>query len=275
MITIKKPEEIKILREGGKILAKIMAELGQMIRPGITTGELESAARKLIALAGGRPAQLGFLMPDGRSFPAALCVSINSEIVHSPALPSRRINAGDIVSLDCVMEYPIDAKRRSGRRFNSRSALGGYYTDMALTVPAGKISAEAERLIKTTRECLALGIKQAKPGKTLNDIGTAIQKHAEAAGYGVIRELVGHGVGYSIHEEPQVPNYAFVKTDMENAVLKPGMVLAIEPMLAGGDWHIKSGKNGFTYATADNSLSAHAEHTIALTKDGCIVLTEE
>lgn len=275
MITIKTKEEIEILREGGKILADIMKKLGQMVVPGVTTGSLEDAAKEMISRAGGRAAQLGFDMPDGEKFPSALCVSLNSEIVHASSLPSRKINSGDIVSLDFVLEYPINEKLRAGRMSNKYSKLGGYYTDMAITVPVGKISVEAEKLIKVTEECLQIGIKQVKPGNSLRDIGSAIQKYAENKGYGVIRELVGHGVGYSLHEDPQVPNYAFTKKEMENVILKPGMVLAIEPMICCGDWHIKSVKNSFAFATVDGSLSAHAEHTVAVVDGGCLVLTEE
>lgn len=275
MITIKSKPEIEILCEGGKILAGIMKKLGQMVVPGITTGDLENAARELAMQAGGRAAQLGFAMPDGKKFPSALCVSINSEIVHAASLPTRRINEGDVVSLDFVLEYPINEKHRAGRICNQHSKLGGYYTDMAITVPAGKIGKKAEELIKTTRECLRIGIEQVKPGNTLHNIGSAIQKYAEDRGYGVIRELVGHGVGYSLHEDPQVPNYAFTKKEMDNAVLEPGMVLAIEPMICLGNWRIKNVKNSFAFATVDGGLAAHAEHTVAVVDGGGVVLTEE
>jgi len=275
MITIKNKEEIEILREGGKILALIMKSLASMVRPGVTTGDLEKEARKLIASAGGRPAQLGFAMPEGKKFPAALCVSLNSEIVHAAALPSRVINNGDIVSLDCVMEYPIDEKIRAGRRANKFSKQGGYYTDMALTVIAGSESAEAKKLISVANECLRLGIAEAKPGNALVRIGSAIQKHAEAKGFSVVRELVGHGVGHKLHEEPQIPNYAFPDKELDNPILEPGMVLAIEPMISIGDWRIKNVNKSFAFATKDGSLSAHCEHTVAIVDGGCLILTEE
>ncbi len=274
MITIKTKEEIKILKEGGKILAGILDELCAAVKPGITTGALEEMTRRLMKDAGGCPAQLGFIMPDKRLFPAALCVSINNEIVHAPAVPARIINEGDIVSLDFVMEYPINEKLRAGRIINKRSALGGYYTDTARTVGAGKISEKAENLIKITKECLHIGIKQVRHGGRLNDIGIAIQKHAEVNSYGVVRELVGHGVGYDLHEEPQVANYRASSQDIKDAVLKSGMVLAIEPMITIGDWRIKTLENGFTFATMDDSLCAHFEHSVVVTEDGCEILTQ-
>ncbi|MCK5319847.1 M24 family metallopeptidase, partial [Candidatus Parcubacteria bacterium] len=164
MITIKTKEEIKILKEGGGILAGILDKLCAAVEPGISTADLEDMTKRLMKEAGGRPAQLGFKMPDKRLFPAALCVSINSEIVHAPAVPGRIINEGDIVSLDFVMEYPINEKLRAGRILNKRSKLGGYYTDTARTVGAGKISEEAKNLIKMTKECLYIGIKQVRHG---------------------------------------------------------------------------------------------------------------
>ena len=273
MITIKTKEEIKILKEGGKILAGILDELCAAVKPGITTGVLEEMTKRLIKKAGGRPAQFGFAMPDKRLFPAALCVSINSEIVHAPAMPGRIINEGDIVSLDFVMEYPINKKLRAGRIVNKHSKLGGYYTDTARTVGAGKISEEAKSLIKITEECLHIGIKQVKHGGRLSDIGVAIQKHAEANGYGVVRELVGHGVGYDLHEEPQVANYRASSQDIKDVTLKKGMVLAIEPMITIGDWRIKTKENGFAFATRDDSLSAHFEHSVVVTEEGYEILT--
>ena len=274
MITIKTKEEIKILKEGGKILAGILDKLREAVKPGTSTDVLEEMTRQLMKEAGGRPAQLGFRMPDKRLFPAALCVSINSEIVHAPAIPARIINEGDIVSLDFVMEYPINKKIRSGRIINKHSILGGYYTDTAITVGAGKISEEAKSLIKITKECLYIGIKQVGHGGKLSDIGAAIQKHAEANGYGVVRELVGHGVGHALHEEPQVANYRASSQDIKDVILKKGMVLAIEPMITIGDWHIKTKKDGFAFATMDGGLSAHFEHSVAVTEDGYEILTQ-
>ncbi|MCK4540298.1 type I methionyl aminopeptidase [Candidatus Parcubacteria bacterium] len=275
MITIKTKEEIEILKEGGDILAGILDKLCEAVKPGATTADLEDMTRRLMKEAGGRPAQLGFRMPDKRLFPAALCVSINSEIVHAPAMPARTINEGDIVSLDFVMEYPISEKLRAGRIVNKRSGLGGYYTDTAKTVGAGKISEEAKNLIKITEECLYAGIRQIQQGNRLSDIGGAIQKHAEANGYSVVRELVGHGVGYSLHEEPQVANYRASSQDIKDIILKAGMVLAIEPMITIGDWRIKTKEDGFAFATIDDSLSAHFEHSVAVTEYGHEILTKK
>jgi len=274
MITIKTKEEIKMLKEGGGILAGILDKLCVAVKSGITTADLEEMTRRLMREAGGRPAQLGFKMPDKRLFPAALCVSINSEIVHAPAVPARMIKEGDIVSLDFVMEYPINEKLRAGRILNKRSKLGGYYTDTARTVGAGKISKEAKNLIKITEECLYIGIKQVRHGGRLSDIGVAIQKYAEANGYGVVRELVGHGVGHNLHEEPQVANYRASSHDIKDVTLKKGMVLAIEPMITIGDWRIKTKENGFAFATMDDSLSAHFEHSVAVMEDGYEILTQ-
>ncbi len=263
MIIIKTAKEIAIIREGGKILGSILKRLLSQVKPGITTGYLERMACDLVKKAGGRPSFKGYKsMPGAKAFPTALCTSINSEIVHAPALPSRRLNNGDIIDIDIGMEYPFNKDQR------------GYYTDMSATVPVGRVSKEAKKLIRVTKKSLILAIKEIKPGRTLNDIGRAIQAHAEAHGFSVVRDLVGHGVGMAVHEDPQVPNYEIEGTDMENAVLKPGMVIAIEPMINVGSWEIKGFKDGLTIVTADGQLSAHFEHTIAVTKEGHEVLTK-
>jgi len=264
MITIKKKNEIKIMRQGGKILAGILEKLIAEVKPGITTGHLEEMVCSLIKEAGGRPSFKGYKSRhDTKPFPTILCTSINNEIVHAPSLPSRELKIGDIIGIDLGMEYPY------GNNNNN-----GYYTDMSKTVAVGRISGEAQKLIKTTRESLALAIKQVKPGNTLNDIGRAIQQFVEPKGFSVVRELVGHGVGYDVHEEPQVPNFEIKNGSMRNITLKPGMVIAIEPMVNMGGWKVKVGKDGLTILTADNSLSAHFEHTVAVTGNGHQILTE-
>lgn len=264
MIILKKEHEIKILREGGKILANVLKQVSEMVKPGVTTGELEELACRLIAEAGGRPAFKGYQTSlDDSPFPTALCTSINNEIVHGPALPARELLNGDIIGIDVGMEYPI----KKGEK--------GLYTDMATTVAVGEVGESVEKLMRVTKESLDLAIAQVKPGNYLTDIGRAVQQHAESNGYSVVRDLVGHGVGYEVHEDPQVPNYEIKHNDLENFKLKPGMVIAIEPMVNMGKHKIKMSKGGWAIATADDSLSAHYEHTIAVTKTGHEVLTRE
>jgi len=262
MISIKTKQEIEIIREGGKKLAKILKELSAEVVSGSQTGQLEELACKLIKKAGGRAAFKNLLIPGNKRFPTAICTSINNEVVHAPALPSRELKKGDIIKIDIGMEYPYE------------KGVTGYYTDMAVTVPVGEIDNEVQRLVNITKKCLILGINQVKPGNDLNDIGRAIQNYAETEGFSVVKEMVGHGVGYDIHEEPQVPHFEVLDNSMKIITLKPGMVIAIEPMINMGDWRIKSSSDGYTYVTKDGSLSAQFEHTVAVTKEGYIVLTE-
>jgi methionyl aminopeptidase len=208
-------------------------------------------------------------------FPSTLCVSLNDEVVHGAAYPERIIKSGDIVDLDIGMEWPVTDKLRKEFQapINPHSPRGGFFTDTCSTVAAGKISAEAKKLLTITRECLELGIKAAQPGNTLNDIARAVQAHAESHGYGVVRDLVGHGVGYYTHEKPDVFNFMIKDKSPENIVLKPGLVIAIEPMINAGDWQVAVADNDYTIITTDGSLSAHFEHTIAITENGNEILT--
>ncbi len=271
MVTVKTDKEIRIIREGGRILAGIMKKIQDEIKPGVTTGRLEQMACSLIKEAGGRPSFKGYKSgQDGVAFPTALCASINDEVVHTPALPSRRVNGGDIIGVDLGMEYPFSGKSaKSGFRGGR-----GYYTDMAVTVGVGKISGEAKKLIKVTKKSLELAIKRIRPGGTLNDVAEAVQSYVEANGFSVVRDLVGHGVGYAVHEDPQIPNYVARGRKFDNVVLKAGMVLAIEPMVNAGSHEIKSMPDGMTIKTADGRLSAHFEHTIAVTEAGCEIITK-
>lgn len=262
MITIKKDNEIAILMEGGEILARIMDEIGNMIKPGVSTEDLENLACRLISEANGRPAFKHLPMPHNISYPSALCTSINEEVVHAPALPGRILQNGDIITVDVGMEYPFEGDQR------------GMYTDMARTFLVGEVKPEVKKLVQITKESLELGIKQVKPGNDLNDIGRAIQQHVEKHGFSVVREMVGHGVGYSVHEEPQIPHYEVLDNSMDIVTLKEGMVIAIEPMVNMGGWRIKEMKDGLTFSTADGSLSAQFEHTLVVTKDGCKVITK-
>lgn len=279
MIIIKTEKEIEIMRRGGRILAEILKQLIAEAKPGATTGHLEKMACDLIKAAGGRPSFKGYKsMRDARAFPTALCASINNEVVHAPALPPRKLNSGDIIGLDLGMEYPAFAPQccgaAAGKPYGKNAR--GYYTDMAATAAIGKASKPAKKLINVTKKSLELAIAQVKPGNTLNDIGRAIQQYAEKQGFSVVRELVGHGVGTAVHEEPQVPNYEISddsERSEENITLKPGMTIAIEPMVNAGGWKIKTGKDGFTVLTADGGLSAHFEHTVAVTENGCEILT--
>lgn len=247
MITIKTPEEIKIMAEGGKILARIMKELERRVRSGISTKELDRAAEGLVLSSGAKPSFKGY-----RGYPACLCASINEEIVH--AIPAGRVlKDGDIISLDLGILY------------------NGYHTDMAITLPVGKINPKTKKLVKATKKALEIGIKEVKPGNYFGDISNAIQEHVESNDLSVVRELCGHGIGKKLHEAPEILNYGKRRTGPE---LVEGMVFCLEPMVAMGDWKIKKTKDSFGYETQDGSLSAHFEHTVAVTKTGCRVLTE-
>jgi methionyl aminopeptidase len=259
---IKTTEEIALIREGGHKLGKILAELGKAVKPGFTTAKLEALALKLISEAGGKSAFKNFTpAPEIKPFPTALCISINEEIVHGPALPNRIFKEGEIVGIDIGMEYPI-IKNKSG-----------YFTDTAMTVAVGNISAQAQRLLEATKEGLRAGIEAVKQGNSLDDIGSAIEKVAKKNKLGVIRDLVGHGVGLEVHEEPQVPNYHIKGNEFPNVTLKEGMVLAIEPMFTLGGYAIKVAPDGLTFLTVDHSLAAHFEHTVLVTKEGYEIIT--
>ena len=247
MVFIKTPEEIKIMAEAGKILAKIMKELEKKVKPGIKTQELNRLSESLIFKYGGKCSFKGY---DG--FPACLCASINEEIVH--AVPSEKIlKEGDIVSLDLGIFYK------------------GFHVDMAITLPVGKISPEAQRLIRITKKALKRGIKKVRPGNTFGDIGNTIQRYVEGQGFNVVRELCGHGIGREVHEDPKILNYGKRHTGIE---IKEGMVFCLEPMVTTGDWKLRKSADGFGFETQDSSLSCHFEHTIAVTKTGCQVLTQ-
>ncbi len=268
MITIKKDNEIKLLGQGGKILGRILKQLVAEVKPGITTGHLEQMADFLIKKAGGRPSFKGYKSDqDDKPYPTALCTCINDEVVHAPSLPSRELKSGDIINIDVGMEFPYYPQGSPDKPHKQ-----GYYTDMAATVAVGKVSREAQKLIKVAREALALGIKQVRPGNSLNNIGKVIEQYALANNFSVVRDLVGHGVGYDLHEDPQIPNYDLSYS--KKIILKPGMVLAIEPMVNAGDWRVKDGADGLTILTADGSLSAQFEHTVLVTENGYEILTK-
>ncbi len=246
MISIKTPEEIKIMAEGGKILAKIIKELERKVKPGITTKELDRVAEALIFKSGGTPSFKGH-----EGFPAALCVSINEELVH--AVPSqRKLKEGDVLSLDLGMKYQ------------------DYHSDRAITLPVGKISPEAQRLIRVTKKALKRGIKKSRPGNTFGDIGNTIQRYVESQGFNVVRDLCGHGIGRELHEDPKILNYGKRHSGPE---IKEGMTFCLEPMVTVGDWKLKKSKDGQGFETQDGSLSCHFEHMVVVTKNGAKILT--
>jgi len=244
MVIIKSDEEIVIMRKCGKILAAVLDKLRAEVRPGIKTGQLDIIMAEESRKRGVIPSFKNY-----RGFPANLCVSVNDEIVHG--IPGERIlQEGDVVSLD------VGAK------------LNGFHTDAAVTVGVGRISREAEDLIAVTEGSLKSGIAQAISGAWVEDISSAIQHYVESKGFSVVREYTGHGVGRDLHEEPQIPNFVIGK----GLLLRKGMTLAIEPMVNAGDWHTKLAANQWTVLTADGSLSAHFEHTIAITDNEAEVL---
>lgn len=250
-VLIKSKSEIDILREGGKILGSILRVTAERVKEGISTADLDAYAEKEILRAGGRPAFKGY-GPKGHEFPSALCTSLNEVVVHGIPSKNMVLKKGDVVSLDLGMLYK------------------GLYTDTATTVTVGTPSAQISKLLEVSKQALAEAIKQAKPGNRVGDIGNAAQRVIEKAGFGVVRDLVGHGVGYSIHEDPQIPNYGKAGTGM---ALKEGMVIAIEPMVTVGDYHLEFDDDGWTVSTADKSIAAHFEHTVAITKNGAEILT--
>lgn len=250
MIAIKSEREIERIRAACELVGRTLAEVAQRIVPGVRTRDLDAIAEAYIRDHGGIPAFKGYRV-GGRRFPAALCISVNDEVVHG--IPGDRVLVyGDIVSVDCGV------------------LLEGYYGDSAYTFVVGETSPENERLLRVTYEALYKGIAQAVPGHTVGHIGAAIQAHVEAHGFHVVRDLVGHGIGRHLHEEPPVPNYG---RPGEGPRLVAGMTLAIEPMVNRGTWKVKTRKDGWTIATADGSPSAHFEHVIVVRDQGAEILT--
>ncbi|HEY1727739.1 MAG TPA: type I methionyl aminopeptidase [Candidatus Baltobacteraceae bacterium] len=246
MITIKSEREIELMRKSGKITAKTLARLIEAAGPGISTDELDRIAEESICSMGGIPTFKGY-----NGYPASICTSVNDQVVHG--IPGTYVlKDGDLLSIDIG------------------TTLEGYVSDSAVTVAIGTVSEEAARLLDVTRECLMLAIEQMQIGNRLGDIGSAVQRHAEQNGYGVVRELVGHGIGTKMHEEPQVPNYGKSGTGIE---LRRGLVLAIEPMITQGTWQVRTLDDKWTVVTEDGKLAAHFEHTIALTESGPRILT--
>ncbi len=246
MIKLKSAREIETMRRSGKITAKVLTDLMKTARAGMTTEQLDRIAEAGIRELGGIPTFKGY-----HGFPATICTSVNDEVVHG--IPGTyALRDGDLLSIDIG------------------TTLEGYVSDSAVTIPIGNVSQQAQNLLDVTLECLMIGIAQMQRGNRVGDIGAAVQRHAEGHGYGVVRELAGHGVGTDMHEEPQVPNYGKFGTGME---LRPGLVLAVEPMITQGVRAVEILKDGWTVVTADGKLAAHFEHTIAVTEDGPKILT--
>lgn len=246
MIHIKSPRELERMREAGVVADTCMSRVETMIRPGVTTGEIDRMAEAFIRKAGGIPTFLGY-----NGYPASLCISINDAVVHGIPGPLQ-LAEGDIVSIDLGV------------------TLGGYVADMARTFACGKISQEAQDLIRVTRESFYKGMEQMVPGNRLGDISHAVGSYAESFGYGVVRDLCGHGVGAQMHEDPEVPNFG---TPGRGVRLRSGMVLAVEPMITAGTWRVNFMPDGWSVKTADGSLAAHYENTVAITDDGPVILT--
>jgi methionyl aminopeptidase len=235
------------MRAAGKLVGQVLTALAAKVAPGVTTGDLDAIAEGLILDAGAIPAFKGY-----HGYPATICASVNDEVIHGIPSGQRVLNAGDVISIDVG------------------AALGGYYGDSAVTLPVGPVSEEAATLLRVTDESLYKAIAAVKPGGRISDIGHAVQKHVEAHGFSVVREFVGHGIGQQMHEEPQVPNYG---EPGRGPRLAEGMVIAIEPMVNAGKPQVKVLSDGWTAVTRDHSLSAHFEHTVAVTADGPWILT--
>jgi methionyl aminopeptidase len=253
VITLKRPKEIALMRQANQIVAEILDELVAAAKPGVTSLELDRVAEEMTRKKGARPAFKGY-KPHAVEYRHSLCVSINNEIVHGIPSAKRRLKEGDIVGLDFGVCYE------------------GYFGDAARTIAVGNVSEGARRLMRITRDALYSGIEQARVGNRIGDIGRAVQKTAEGAGYSVVTEFAGHGIGRKLHEEPQVPNY--FRPGMPNPRLQEGMVLAIEPMINEGVAELQILSDGWTAVTADGKLSAHFEHSIAITAAGPEILSE-
>ena len=252
MILLKSPDEIERMRRSSGIVAEILAEIASRVRPGVTPGELDAVAEELTRKKGAKPAFKGYVV-GGRTFPASICISVNDEVVHGIPSRDRVLRDGDLVGLDFGV------------------CCDGYFGDAARTVSVGRTSPEAQRLMDVTASSLAAGIEAIRPGAHIADISGAIQDVAEGAGFSLVREFVGHGIGRSLHEDPQLPNY---RTGTRGVKLSEGLVLAIEPMVNAGGPEVYVKDDGWTAATRDGRLSAHFEHSVAVTANGPYILSQ-
>ena len=251
MITLKSPAQMAKMREAGLVVAAMLDACRAAVHPGITTADLDRVAADVLKKAGAQSSFLGYSTPP---YPATICTSVNSEIVHGIPSPKRRLREGDIVGID------------------AGAIVDGWHADAAITVPVGKVSAEAARLIEVTEQALAIGIAAAKVGGRIGDIGAAVEEFVRAQGFSVVQNYVGHGIGRAMHEEPQVPNYRPTK-GQPNPPISEGLCIAIEPMVNVGGAETRTLADQWTVVTADRSLSAHFEHTLACTAAGPLVLT--
>jgi len=262
----KKPQEVRYIQEGGQKMGEILAILEKMVKPGVSGLEIDQKAEELILKAGGVPAFKGYKTRRGDTpFPATLCFSLNDEVVHGIPTKNKIIRAGDLVSLDIGMQYPAG--------FGVGPGGNGFFVDTALTVVAGKkVPKKHADLMEVTRVALEKGIEQCQVGNTVADIGRAIEDYVNSQGkYGIVKDLVGHGVGHAVHEEPNVPNY--YSEEFEHWILKENVVIALEPMITMGSWRVKVAPDGWGILTSDGSMSAHFEHTVVITKKGPEVVT--
>lgn len=246
MLIIKLPEEIEKARACNRIVAEVLSRLREKVKPGVTTRELDKIAEEVVTKKGAKPAFKGY-----RGYPYSLCTSVNEEVVHG--MPSSRtLNEGDIIGLDFGVYYQ------------------GFFGDAAITLPVGKVTASARRLLEVTEQSLYRAIEQAKEGNRLGDISAAVQQTVEAVDFSVVRDFVGHGIGRGLHEEPQIPNFG---KKGSGVLLKSGMILAIEPMVNEGSYHVRVLSDGWTVVTEDGKLSAHFEHSVAITDNGPVILS--
>jgi len=252
MIMLKSPEEIEIMRAANVIVAEVLAELRSRVRPGVTTGELDQVGEEMTRKRGATPAFKGYEV-GGRVFPSSVCISINDEVVHGIPSDDRVVREGDIVGLDFGVCYQ------------------GFYGDSAMTIPVGAVDSEAQRLLRTAEEALWAAIEHVQSGRRLGEVSASVQERVEREGFSVVRDFVGHGIGRRLHEEPQVPNFGHRERGVR---LRPGMVLAIEPMVNAGRPEVRIKEDGWTAVTQDGSLSAHFEHSVAVTDKGPYVLSQ-
>jgi methionyl aminopeptidase len=252
-VVLKKKRELDLMRQASRIVAIVWEAMADMVAPGVTTAQLDELAEKIIHKYGAVPSFKGYPYRGGNDFPASICASINQEIVHGIPSAERVLQEGDIISIDVGTIYK------------------GYQGDGAITLPVGRVSEQARRLMEVTKAALMVAIGQAWPGNRTRDISRAIEGHVRSLGYEVVREYTGHGIGKAMHEEPQVPNYYDPK--MRDHLLMPGMTLALEPMVNVGTWKTRVLDNGWTVETADGKLSAHFEHTVAVTDGEPEILT--
>jgi methionyl aminopeptidase len=246
-IVIKTAKEVEKMRRAGEIVREVLHAVRAMVKPGVTTLELENVAEAMIAEAGAKPAFKGY-----HGFPCVLCTSLNDQVVHGIPSAKTVLREGDILSVDCG------------------AVIDGYYGDSAITIPVGKVAPTTQRLLDVTQGSLTRAIETVRPGAMLGDVGAAVQEMVEAEGFSVVKEFVGHGIGTRMHEDPQIPNFGERGRGVR---LREGMVLAIEPMVNAGTDAVRVLKDGWTAVTEDGSLSAHFEHTVAVTKDGAAILT--